>query len=721
MARGGNIDRSALAGRPENGLGATFIALTVLLIAAGIINVILSRQLSSSHEDQISIMRRVGQQRVLSQRTLTYTKAIVKSHSVKDLIESQSNLSAAVLALEAANSKLLAPGLFANKAQGERFLDFYRPTLSAFADFDAGAQALVTELNPAKRVGEANKLSELESAYAESIDRALGQYTNQIRQWEAQEEAITYGVLIATLLGVLGFGCLIFYPSIRRVTQVVEIMRRLQNESDLHQAELQARQDELEQSQSVLEQTNQMLTLQKEALVEASEQLQAMTEASQTSARRFEELFQAMPTACMGFDREGVIYDWNRESAAAFGWQAYEALHKPLWDILGTDANRQALDEAVGSVFQGTACQNLELDFPQRDGELRSHLVSIFPLKDQNNEVVGAISASIDVTENKRRQEMIERSARTFESVIGSLQEALIMVAPDSKVLVANDNACRFFQMSREELAGVFINSLGLITVDSEGRPMERDDWPVMRTLASGQRCVNEILGVRDEVTGAMTWLNVNSAAVFGAEGEGLIGAVVSFSDVTIKRQQEKALLEAYARLESLATTDGLTGLFNHRTFQERLEACLAHGSKEATSLILLDVDHFKQFNDSFGHPAGDQVLRSTANIIKNACPADAFVARYGGEEFAVILPGRGRQSALAVAETIRHAIETHHWPTRPVTASLGLASTEGVTTKPQDIITKSDQALYHSKRAGRNRVTLFEDMPDMLDRRRAA
>jgi diguanylate cyclase (GGDEF)-like protein len=172
-------------------------------------------------------------------------------------------------------------------------------------------------------------------------------------------------------------------------------------------------------------------------------------------------------------------------------------------------------------------------------------------------------------------------------------------------------------------------------------------------------------------------------------------------------------LADANARLESLATTDGLTGLKNHRAFQESLEREYARATryKSPLSLLMLDVDHFKQFNDQFGHPAGDGALRQVARIVASKSRSDALVARYGGEEFAVILPNCGFQEAASVAERVRRAVEMGPWDLRPVTVSLGTATMIDSRQDPAALIARADVAMYRAKVGGRNRVCSDNDV----------
>jgi two-component system cell cycle response regulator len=161
---------------------------------------------------------------------------------------------------------------------------------------------------------------------------------------------------------------------------------------------------------------------------------------------------------------------------------------------------------------------------------------------------------------------------------------------------------------------------------------------------------------------------------------------------------------------ERMATTDGLTGLLNHRTFQVRLDehllAAQRYGRK--LSVILCDIDHFKSVNDTWGHPVGDQVLRGVARVLAREARTTDLVARYGGEEFAVVMPETDTDGAMVIAERIRERIgqlvtETGQGPLR-VTMSLGVATFPGDGQEKAGLVERADGCLYHAKRHGRNR-----------------
>jgi diguanylate cyclase (GGDEF)-like protein len=165
--------------------------------------------------------------------------------------------------------------------------------------------------------------------------------------------------------------------------------------------------------------------------------------------------------------------------------------------------------------------------------------------------------------------------------------------------------------------------------------------------------------------------------------------------------------------LEKRSITDSLTGLMNRGYIEERLIEEMNRASRHQfpMSLLMLDVDEFKSYNDSYGHPAGDVALRLVANVLKDTLRAADVAARYGGEEFAVLLPQTAIEEATAIAERIRHRIERTEFPRRRVTVSIGAASFSSEFLEPRDWITAADMALYEAKEQGRNKVRLYEDL----------
>lgn len=183
-----------------------------------------------------------------------------------------------------------------------------------------------------------------------------------------------------------------------------------------------------------------------------------------------------------------------------------------------------------------------------------------------------------------------------------------------------------------------------------------------------------------------------------------------SHADITALKQQQQALQDAYAKLELLSTTDSLTGIANRRRFEQGLahEVQAAGHSGQPVSLLLVDVDKFKDINDAHGHPGGDACLQRLARLLTGTVRRNDLAARLGGDEFALLLPGARFPDAMAVAETLRAAI-AHDGGAPPMTASIGVATLDGQghgLHAGRSLVSQADRALYAAKRVGRNRVS---------------
>lgn len=175
--------------------------------------------------------------------------------------------------------------------------------------------------------------------------------------------------------------------------------------------------------------------------------------------------------------------------------------------------------------------------------------------------------------------------------------------------------------------------------------------------------------------------------------------------------------LAIHEKIARLASTDGLTGLSNHRTFQERLSEEIARAKRysKILSLVMIDIDHFKSFNDIYGHQTGDRVLKEIAKIIRTSLRTVDSPARYGGEEFIVILPETSFEDAFAIAERIRNKVSDNPFISETggsirLTISAGVACFPIDAAQENDLIKKVDEALYYSKNHGRNKVSTYQE-----------
>jgi diguanylate cyclase (GGDEF)-like protein len=221
----------------------------------------------------------------------------------------------------------------------------------------------------------------------------------------------------------------------------------------------------------------------------------------------------------------------------------------------------------------------------------------------------------------------------------------------------------------------------------------------------------------------AMLWIG-GAVAVFGLHGPALIALGFAGGGLTLSLLVVVHL--QHSRLHGLATTDALTGLANHRAFHDQLVDALARGERErrAVALVLLDLDDFKDVNDTHGHPYGDEVLREVGRKLADSVRGDDVAARTGGEEFGLILPGVDAARAADIAERARKAVATVPMDGRVLSFSAGIATYPSDSDNASDLYQLADTALYWAKRGGKRRTRRFDpghSPADWSERQQAA
>ncbi|WP_422927921.1 GGDEF domain-containing response regulator [Singulisphaera sp. PoT] len=204
------------------------------------------------------------------------------------------------------------------------------------------------------------------------------------------------------------------------------------------------------------------------------------------------------------------------------------------------------------------------------------------------------------------------------------------------------------------------------------------------------------------------------------AGADDFLAKPLDLEELSVRLEVARRILEVQAQLEQQnsqlarqATTDPLTGLANRTRLRDALEsaAVLSTQQRVPCSVVITDVDNFKSFNDEFGHLAGDEVLKTVASLLRAFARRHDMVARFGGEEFVICLPGTDAHEASGIAERLRATFERYAWKHRKVTASFGVATLPPGLSNATVLLHQADQALYRSKRSGRNRVTHYQDL----------
>ncbi len=220
---------------------------------------------------------------------------------------------------------------------------------------------------------------------------------------------------------------------------------------------------------------------------------------------------------------------------------------------------------------------------------------------------------------------------------------------------------------------------------------------------------------IDDRRIGVLNFTDKAGGSVFGTNDLELLQAIAPQIAVAIDRT---ALREKAGEYEQLSVTDPLTGLLNRRYLEERISEEITRSKRHrfSLSLMMLDVDDFKSYNDSFGHPAGDSALQAVAEILKESLRGADVAARYGGEEFAILLPQTSSEEAAQIGERIRKHVERTEVPNRGLTVSIGIASCSNDVDTARDLISAADVALYAAKNQGRNNVQVFNAWSESIN-----
>jgi diguanylate cyclase (GGDEF)-like protein/PAS domain S-box-containing protein len=312
-------------------------------------------------------------------------------------------------------------------------------------------------------------------------------------------------------------------------------------------------------------------------------------------------------------------------------------------------------------------------------------------------------------------------------AMLDTLTEGAVILDHRNQVMLVNHAFEQLVGKTERDLIGKPLQSLAWQACQSEHGPV---DFPWVRAT-SNRSLRGESVQLKTDR--GLRALSVNAAPIHGA-GRAVRGVLVTFDDVTHVEEKNQQLTEmvrqlgeAQERVEKqneelvrLATRDVLTGCLNRRAFHEQITTLFAMARRHhtAVSVVMVDVDHFKSINDNHGHARGDDVLREVGKRLRESTRSSDIVCRYGGEEFCILLPHTNLDAAVGVAEALRQALGDTKVADLVVTASVGVSSTDLGSTVPDKVVEQADEALYYSKRTGRNRTTRYDRIdPEAMKR----
>ncbi len=451
------------------------------------------------------------------------------------------------------------------------------------------------------------------------------------------------------------------------------------------------------------------------------------------------QLVEGNPVATIVIDAQHRVTHWNRACAVLTGVPAEEMIgHSEQWRAFYDEARPimadlivdRALDGAVDQFYHGKFQRSALIDgafeaedyFPAIGQGGRWLFFTAAPIRDEAGEIIGAIETLQDITERRRAEAALRNNEAYLAQIIDGSSVATFVINAEHRVSHWN-RAC-------EVLTGVMAGDV--IGSDRQWQAFYASQRPVMADLvidAASDAIVDRLYHGRFRQSALLPgafeaedffphfgeggrWLFFTAAPIRSDQGE-VIGAIETLQDVTDRRRAEDALRASEERYRQLSLTDSLTGLFNSRHLQERLQAELqrAQRYRRPLSLLVLDCDNFKSINDRYGHLEGDRVLQVLSQVIGHCLRRTDSAYRYGGEEFVVLMPEIGGQAAYALAERLRKAfaeeeIKAASGEIMRCSVSIGVAEF-----RPDDnehsLIRRADEAGYEAKRRGKNCTVL--------------
>ncbi len=357
-----------------------------------------------------------------------------------------------------------------------------------------------------------------------------------------------------------------------------------------------------------------------------------------------------------------------------------EEFYRELWD----------------TILSGNTYRNIFIN-RRKNGELYYDECTITPMRNQQNALTHFIATAKVITERILAENALRESEERMRTITEMAANAIVMIDADGAVSFWNPAAERLFGYSAEEAMGMDLHETVL--------PMRYDDNFRKGFSRSAETEAGAVAGKTLEMTARKKDLAEFPVelSISGIRIKEQWHAVEIIRDITERKQIEHKLRE-------YAEKDSLTGLFNRRKFYELLgqEKERATRYSRALSLIMFDIDHFKAVNDTYGHAVGDKVLKTTASVVAEHIRKTDILGRIGGEEFAVLATETTAESALALAEKIRCAVEmTHHDEAGKITVSLGVSAYDNGFTL-DEFMRRADEALYEAKNKGRNRVKCY-------------
>lgn len=447
-----------------------------------------------------------------------------------------------------------------------------------------------------------------------------------------------------------------------------------------------------------------LVAILKAGIGEPYAKLAASEESLRSAEEELRSLLEQLPVGIARLDRRGRYLYVNKVHA--------ESLKRSPEDVIGCSIDEligePRLDQArrhLALAYQGLAT-DYSLSYKTAAGEDGFLHVRLVPDLMQGGGVPGALAIFVDVTETMKAKALADESMREVADLKAALDAHAIVAVTDAKGVITrvNEKFCTISQYGRDELIG---STHKVINSGHHDRAFFQDLW---QTISRGEVWNGEVCNRAKD--GSLYWVHTTIVPLLGADGRPAQYIAIR-ADITKRVQAEQEAIR-------MALHDFLTGLPNRRLMIERLnrlhEGCRRKSTHAA--ILMLDLDNFKEINDTLGHAAGDQLLKQVGNRLLRVARADDTVSRLGGDEFALLLAGLGDEAVSAgevaslLAERVRTALTEPYLlagQAVSVSASIGVVMVSEGSPGTDELMKQADLALYKSKEMGRNAVSFFD------------
>ena len=434
------------------------------------------------------------------------------------------------------------------------------------------------------------------------------------------------------------------------------------------------------------------------------------------SEARMRSLLQTMPSPVWLKDLDGVYLSCNAEFERFFNAPEKDIIGKTDYDLTTREvaATFRAADQEV--IDRGVTVE-IERWVTYASDQHRAFMSVVkLPVRDSTGKMTGILGIAHDMTEKKQAEDRLNGLMAYKEAIFSNAPIGLAVYSFDRQCKEANPAFCEIFGFPEAGLVGT--SSRILFRDDASFEEFGRKIWSV---VARGGTYTADMPMCRQG--GAEIWARTVVHLIDSKTPD--LGVIVIVTDITAQKTLELDLQRSNAELQTLterlqaaARTDPLTELANRRAFIEaaEIEFLRCKRFKSAASVLLIDIDHFKTVNDTYGHEIGDRALVALASTLRGIARAIDLPARFGGEEFVVLLSGTDGAGAVELAERIRIEVAapsvssgSDHFG---MTVSIGVASFEQADDSWSEALARADAAMYRAKALGRNRVALADPHP---------